>query len=374
MEEVQELVNSFQEDVKIINLSKKDLTELPDLSRFTKLKQLNCAYNKLTSLPLLPNSLQILNCNDNQLTSLPDPLPNFLNTLDCYNNKLTSLPSNICSLPLHYLLIKQNKFPINSLPNCIRKYSNLSIDNLNLIAQDLSEPINEKSPLSVGEPIQLSITEEGYDPIIRENLSIKTYLEEDPSNNLVFKIHNDYIFSTKETIHSQKSTAIFYECYRADNRSSGLLPGNINKEQPLYNLRSIGFTVNYVLIGQVNTILSNSDSDDSNQNIYVIKPTNNPEKQLASVVSQQFFTTTQGAGVSQSHCQEGQGDVLYQIVKSPIQWEGVGGKRRKYGKITKRTRTKRTKRKRRKYRKITKRKRRKYKKITKRKITRKQNI
>ncbi len=46
----------------------------------------DCSNNKLTSLPKLPNSLQILLCNNNQLTSLPE-LPNSLQLLSCLNNK-----------------------------------------------------------------------------------------------------------------------------------------------------------------------------------------------------------------------------------------------------------------------------------------------
>ncbi len=53
-----------------------------------RLIYLKCIYNKLTSLPDLPNNKH-LECNSNNLTHLPD-LPN--NTyLDCSNNQLTIL-------------------------------------------------------------------------------------------------------------------------------------------------------------------------------------------------------------------------------------------------------------------------------------------
>ncbi len=60
------------------------LTSLPELPN--SLQQLICGYNQLTLLPKLPNSLEILNCSYNQLTSLPE-LPNSLIELYCYENQ-----------------------------------------------------------------------------------------------------------------------------------------------------------------------------------------------------------------------------------------------------------------------------------------------
>jgi len=93
-------------NLKILKCNNNDLTRLPDLSN--TLQELFCGSNKLTRLPPLPNTLQQLYCGRNQLTSLPT-LPNTLQILDCSNNKLTSLPS----LPntLLYLVCEYN--PIN---------------------------------------------------------------------------------------------------------------------------------------------------------------------------------------------------------------------------------------------------------------------
>ena len=51
--------------------------------------------NKLTSLPNLPNSLEILKFRNNQLTNLPDlpDLPNSLQELTCYDSQLILLPN-----------------------------------------------------------------------------------------------------------------------------------------------------------------------------------------------------------------------------------------------------------------------------------------
>jgi len=71
-----------------LDLSNRRLTSLDgiDLSGVT---ELDCSYNKLTSLPDLP-ALEELVCHANQLTSLPD-LP-ALKKLFCHHNQLTSLP------------------------------------------------------------------------------------------------------------------------------------------------------------------------------------------------------------------------------------------------------------------------------------------
>ena len=62
-----------------------------------------CNNNKLTELPLLPNSLKYLFCYNNKLTELP-LLPN-LNNLICDNNQLTNKPTN----PLSEWIKQHNK-------------------------------------------------------------------------------------------------------------------------------------------------------------------------------------------------------------------------------------------------------------------------
>ena len=58
---------------------------------------IDCSVNELTSLPILPRSLEHLDCDDNQLKSLP-PLPRQLWILNCIRNRLTSLPNFPASL------------------------------------------------------------------------------------------------------------------------------------------------------------------------------------------------------------------------------------------------------------------------------------
>ena len=82
---IEDYLNSLPEDTTKINVSNKNLTYLPDLSRFKNLQQLYCNDNKLTSLPPLNENLLYLHCSNNKLTSLPQLNEN-LEELYCNNN------------------------------------------------------------------------------------------------------------------------------------------------------------------------------------------------------------------------------------------------------------------------------------------------
>jgi Leucine-rich repeat (LRR) protein len=108
---IQHYFDSLPDDIEKITIVDKNITYLPDLSRFTKLKYLSCYNNQLTSLPTLPLNLVTLHCSNNQLTSLPT-LPINLQYLYCYSNQLTSLPC--LPLNLQYLYCYNNQ--LTSLP------------------------------------------------------------------------------------------------------------------------------------------------------------------------------------------------------------------------------------------------------------------
>ena len=88
---IEEYLNTIPLTCKMINMSSKNLTELPNLSRFKNLEILICDNNNITSLPKLNKNLKMLICNNNQLSSLPR-LPKNLEMLMCNNNNLSSLP------------------------------------------------------------------------------------------------------------------------------------------------------------------------------------------------------------------------------------------------------------------------------------------
>ena len=110
-----EYIQSFQENWDYFEIAENlqelycsgiRLTSLPSMPN---LGVLDCQYNLLTSLPLMPK-LQYLYCHNNQLTSLP-PMLN-LRELDCQYNLLTSLPS----MPnLQVLSCKNNLLPSTDL-------------------------------------------------------------------------------------------------------------------------------------------------------------------------------------------------------------------------------------------------------------------
>lgn len=74
-----------------VDLSRNNLTNLPNLVCLPNLETLVVDNNHLMALPELPERLQTLNCNDNHLAKLPE-LPPTLKKLYCVNNRLTKLP------------------------------------------------------------------------------------------------------------------------------------------------------------------------------------------------------------------------------------------------------------------------------------------
>ena len=142
--DIETYLNSLSEDKLTLSIDSRDITVVPDLTRFKKLKELYCGFNKLTSLPTtLPESLEILfcsynqltslpdlknlknlkelNCSDNQLNSLPNTLPESLETLYCFDNKLTYLPN----LPEKTIYIYYPNNPIYNILNVDIKNNSL---------------------------------------------------------------------------------------------------------------------------------------------------------------------------------------------------------------------------------------------------------
>jgi len=118
--EIETYLNSLPEYISILDISSKSLKSLLDLTRFKKLKTLNCSNNQLTLLPTLPQKLKILNCFNNQLTSLPT-LPHTLEALNCNNNPIYEIVYNNSLIK-----IKQN---IQTLNNFRYLYSSLKMRN-----------------------------------------------------------------------------------------------------------------------------------------------------------------------------------------------------------------------------------------------------
>jgi Leucine-rich repeat (LRR) protein len=103
-DDIEEYLNCLPEDIEEINIANNDITYLPELNRFKKLKSFNCRDNQITRLPRLPKTLELLFCQNNKLTCLP-VLPKNLKSLNCSHNKikrLTNLPEKLITLQCHY--------------------------------------------------------------------------------------------------------------------------------------------------------------------------------------------------------------------------------------------------------------------------------
>ena len=98
---IENYLDSLQEDIETIVVSNENLTYLPSLKRFYKLTSLYCNNNQLTMLPKLNDSLQKLHCYNNQLIIIPE-LNNSLQYLICSNNQLIELPELNDSLKTLY--------------------------------------------------------------------------------------------------------------------------------------------------------------------------------------------------------------------------------------------------------------------------------
>lgn len=72
--------------------------------QYTSASILNCSINKLSSLPVLSQTMSYINCSTNYITSLPWPLPYGLTTIIADSNLIstppTSFPSTVISMSL----------------------------------------------------------------------------------------------------------------------------------------------------------------------------------------------------------------------------------------------------------------------------------
>jgi Leucine-rich repeat (LRR) protein len=83
-------LSKFPKDIKILNLSNKNIKGILDLSEFESLEELDCSNNKITEIINIPNTLKYLNCENNEITKLNN-LPNNLTGINCKKNPLKEL-------------------------------------------------------------------------------------------------------------------------------------------------------------------------------------------------------------------------------------------------------------------------------------------
>ncbi len=98
---IQEYLLTLSDDIIELDLSNKNLTELPNLIRFYKLTKLNISMNKLKELTNLPSILTELNCTNNRIIYI-SLLPTTLEIFDCRYNRLKNLPTLPIMLEVFY--------------------------------------------------------------------------------------------------------------------------------------------------------------------------------------------------------------------------------------------------------------------------------
>jgi hypothetical protein len=88
-------------DISILNISYLNLNYIPKIFHFN-LIELNCSFNELEELPILPNCLKILLCNNNKIKRI-EKLPESIEILNISCNDLESiyLPEKIEKLYIH---------------------------------------------------------------------------------------------------------------------------------------------------------------------------------------------------------------------------------------------------------------------------------
>jgi len=117
-------------NLKILNLSHNQITQIPDTLGLSNLTELDLSSNQITSIPedlgQLSN-LTLLDLNYNQITSIPEELGQLSNLtrLDLSRNQITSIPENLGQLSnLTGLHLYDNQ--ITSIPEELGQLSNLT--------------------------------------------------------------------------------------------------------------------------------------------------------------------------------------------------------------------------------------------------------
>ena len=117
----------YYSQITALDLSFKNINELPDLSKYTNLKILDCNNNTITLLNNLPQKLEILNCSNNKITELNN-LPQSLKKLSCVNNIITNLDNLPKSLKKLYCSNNRLKYYFEHTLENIRKYNETRIN------------------------------------------------------------------------------------------------------------------------------------------------------------------------------------------------------------------------------------------------------
>jgi len=179
-------------------------------------------------------------------------------------------------------------------------------------------------------------SQEGFNPIMREDENIAEYLNENKEDNIVILYQDKNYLLSKSTIQRQLEDGIVFECINAEGIKD---PPNIIKNLPLFNIKIIGIDIptdrvgldpEFIYLDGIQYIL------DNNHQYYSVVPL--MDKILVSVMSLHEIKkvgTDAGSAAGSLHCQNGQGGMAGIIV--PANVTNSGGKRK-----NKKTKSRRT--------------------------------
>jgi len=167
------------------------------------------------------------------------------------------------------------------------------------------------------EGIVIRLSEKGYD-MIEGDLNIHKYIFENPSENIAFRVGENYFLTNRTIIKTmvnigEQDNAIFYgcSCEIKDDwtriETWARLDQVVISDIPYFNIRHIGLPIRYVLLKDIMAAL-NSDYNC----FYIEKP--EPVEYIASFVSDNILNHARGS-MSGVHCQDGQRDIIYRIKK-----------------------------------------------------------
>lgn len=266
------------------------------------LVHINVAYNQLAMLPELPPQLLTLDCKNNNLTELPAPLPQSLTILDCYDNfirRMPPLPPN-----LETLVIDGNDMSATYRQQVYDHYYNLA-------KARHERSMRRPTKLNIAPHSESYITEAtaGDNPIEMENnINVRDFLLKDP-RNFVVKYHNAYTLLNKDDIAANVQNNIMYKCLKVSGRLHQDIE-NIDRTEQYILTRSIGI-VNVdgaVPMYQLKLVLDSVDV----RAVEILRTS----KKLPAMISHSAMMP--GASlVSASHCQEGTGANVYDILEIP---------------------------------------------------------
>jgi len=208
----------------------------------------------------------------------------------------------------------------------------------NIKNEETNDITNVKTPLE-NSSVQINPSSQiGSDLInMEQDINVLNFINKDPKN-IAFYFNNQIYLTSKDSLHysitdpENQGKNIKYECLTTGSMN----PSNIVFTNPYFSMRSIG-SYGLVSLGQINEIIQN-------ESIKYVEMTTEPIKQLVSTASLQV-TGPNPNYVGASHCQEGQGENVYNLLNI-TNISTTGGRKRKYTKKRKNKRTKKRKMKR----------------------------